>query len=113
MRDREEIHGYHAHIYYDESSRESAAVLREAIEGRFEVRMGRWREEPVGPHPQSMYQVAFAPEVFPEFIPWLILNHGVHDVFIHPETDDDLTDHSLHAMWLGTQRELKLEMFEK
>ncbi|HJU11943.1 MAG TPA: DOPA 4,5-dioxygenase family protein, partial [Candidatus Binataceae bacterium] len=51
------IHGYHAHIYYDENSREIATRIRSAIERSFQVVMGRWRDEPVGPHPQSMYQV--------------------------------------------------------
>ena len=35
------ITGYHAHIYYDESSREAAARLREEIDRRFEVVLGR------------------------------------------------------------------------
>lgn len=111
MRDRSDIHGFHAHIYYDEQIRDSAAALREAIELRFEVRMGRWREDPVGPHPQSMYQVAFTPDVFAEIVPWLMLNHGPHSVFIHPETDDELKDHSLHEMWLGKKLVLNLSMF--
>ncbi len=111
MRERGDIHGYHAHVYYDEDSQASATTLREAIEQRFEVRMGRWREEPVGPHPQSMYQVAFTPEVFAEIVPWLMLNHGPHSVFIHPETGDDLEDHSTHEMWLGKKLVLNLEFF--
>ena len=36
-----------------------AQELRSQILQKFVVKMGRWREEPVGPHPQAMYQVAF------------------------------------------------------
>ena len=58
------INCYHAHIYYDDASRDTAAHLRETIERIFKVEMGRWREEPVGPHPQAMYQVKFDPDEF-------------------------------------------------
>ena len=56
-----DIIGYHAHIYYDPQTRESAARVREAL-GQFDVRLGRWHDRPVGPHPKSMYQVVFTPE---------------------------------------------------
>ena len=38
------INCYHAHIYYDDASRDTAAQLREAIERKFKVEMGRWRD---------------------------------------------------------------------
>jgi len=43
--------------------------LRDAaeIEQRFTVVMGRWREAPVGPHLQSMYQVAFTNDELPNW----------------------------------------------
>ena len=31
----------------------------------------------------------------------LVLNHGALDVFIHPNTGDDLRDHRDSALWLG------------
>ncbi len=68
------IRGYHAHIYYDRDTRRSAAELRASLGERFDVAMGRWRDEPVGPHPQAMYQVAFGTELFAELVPWLMLN---------------------------------------
>ena len=54
-----EIASFHAHVYYDTATRDMAAHVREELGTRFEVQLGRWRDEPVGPHPKSMYQVAF------------------------------------------------------
>jgi DOPA 4,5-dioxygenase len=109
-KDASEITGYHAHIYYeDAATRAFAGVLREEIAARFKVVLGRWRDMPVGPHPKPMYQVAFAPEEFPRFVPWLALNHGNLSVLIHPETGDDPTDHSEYALWLGDKLPLDIE----
>jgi DOPA 4,5-dioxygenase len=103
------ITGYHAHVYYDAQSKPAAAALREAIEARFDVRLGRWHDRPVGPHPRWSYQVAFAPEVFAELVPWLALNRGDLTIFLHPETGDVLPDHRDHAIWLGDKAELDFE----
>jgi DOPA 4,5-dioxygenase len=103
------ITGYHAHVYYDEASRAAAAALRDALAARFQVVLGRWRDEPVGPHPEAMYQVAFPIEEFPRFVPWLMLNRGDLVILVHPLTGDDYVDHAHHALWLGAKLPLKLE----
>jgi aromatic ring-cleaving dioxygenase len=102
---------YHAHVYYDAATRAAARRIRKALGERFAVQLGRWHDEPVGPHPQGMYQVAFAAEEFPRVVPWLMANHAGLPVLIHPNTDDDLGDHSERAMWLGAQLPLRLDMF--
>ena len=108
------ITGYHAHIYYeDPETRARAGVLREAIGAKFVVVLGRWRDQPVGPHPKPMYQVAFAPAVFAELVPWLALNHGGLSVLIHPETGDDPTDHTEHALWLGEKLPLDIAFLRR
>ncbi len=104
------ITGYHAHVYYDADSRDAAAGLRAAVEGRFAVRMGRWHDDPIGPHPMGSYQIAFETALFAEIVPWLALNRRGLTVFIHPETGDDRTDHSDYAIWLGEQREVDLSV---
>ena len=107
------VTGYHAHVYYwDAAERAAAGRLREALAARFPVRLGRWRDAPVGPHPRPMYQVAFAAAEFGRIVPWLMLNHGTLSVFIHPETGDDVADHSTHALWLGERLDLDLAFLE-
>lgn len=105
------ITGYHAHIYYNARSRETAAVLREQLDETFNVILGRWRDEPVGPHPTSMYQIAFEPAEFSKIVPWLMINRQGLDILVHPESGNDLEDHGDNAIWLGEKLPLKLEMF--
>ena len=107
------ITGYHAHIYYDDESRPRAARLRERIEGRFAVAMGRWRDQPVGPHPQAMYQVAFAAPEFAMIVPWLMLNRDGLTILVHPETGDAYADHATHPLWLGEKLVLRLDILRK
>ena len=106
------ITGYHSHVYYDAASKPQAEQLREAIEAHFEVQMGRWRDDPVGPHPTGSYQVAYGPELIGEILPWLALNRNGLTIFTHTETGDHMADHRDHAIWLGEQQALKLSIFE-
>jgi DOPA 4,5-dioxygenase len=101
MTDPAKITDYHAHVYYDALSRARAAALRAMIEARFTVRMGRWHDVPVGPHPRAMYQVAFAPDQFPTLVPFLMLNRMGLTVLLHPESGRPRDDHTLHAVWMG------------
>jgi len=111
--DAARIEGYHAHIYYAPETRAVAERLRAAIGGSFAVRLGRWHDKPVGPHPISMYQVAFAVEEFPRLVPWLMLNRGELSVLVHPETGNDYADHTAFAVWLGTPIPLKLDVLRR
>ena len=97
------IKHYHAHIYYDPvSSRDRAARLRERVAAAFpEATLGRWHDALVGPHPQSMYQVAFPRALLASFLPWLMLNRDGLTILLHPGTGDAYADHTDHAVWLG------------
>lgn len=101
MIDPARITEYHAHIYYDAVSRERAAQLRAWIQERFNVRMGRWHDIPVGPHPTAMYQIAFTPDQFPTLAPFLMMNRMGLTVLLHPESGRPRDDHTLNAMWMG------------
>lgn len=101
------IGGWHAHVYYTPETRESAARLREAIGARFpDAVLGRWHDVKVGPHPMAMYQIAFAPALFPALVPFLALNRDGLDVLVHPETGRQKADHLHHALWMGAVLDL-------
>jgi aromatic ring-cleaving dioxygenase len=104
------ITSWHAHIYFDAPNRDTAWALREvivtALAARIEI--GRFHERPVGPHPMGSYQLAFAPAQFASVVAWLTLNRGALDVFVHPNTGDELADHRDRALWLGRSYELNL-----
>ncbi|HUL10042.1 MAG TPA: DOPA 4,5-dioxygenase family protein [Candidatus Acidoferrum sp.] len=107
--DPSRIEGFHAHIYYDRETRLVAERLREAIGAGFAVQLGRWHDKPVGPHPVSMYQVAFAVPEFPRLVPWLMLNRESLSILVHPLTGNDYDDHAHHALWLGAPLPLRLD----
>lgn len=107
------IRSYHAHVYFDADTRDEARRVREAIEARFDVEMGRWHEKPVGPHPCWSYQVAFEPPVLDELVPWLMVNREGLTVFLHPNTGDDLADHTDHVAWLGPSVDLDVDFFTR
>ncbi len=104
------ITSYHAHIYYDEAARPVAAAVREQIGERFAVQLGRWRDEPVGPHVRAMYQVAFGKELFATLVPWLMLNRQGLTVLVHPNTDRPRDDHVLYPLWMGEVLAVKEEV---
>ncbi|MGJ4902752.1 DOPA 4,5-dioxygenase family protein [Bradyrhizobium sp. HKCCYLS2058] len=103
------IASFHAHIYFDDATRTEAARLRQWMADRFLVTLGRWHDALVGPHERPMYQVAFAVDVFPVLVPWLMLNHGRLSVLVHPNTTEPLADHTAHALWIGSPLGIRSE----
>jgi len=108
--DARSITSWHAHVYFDADRRDAAMTLREAVAAHFgdRVTLGRVHERPVGPHPQWSYQIAFEPSELADVVAWLALNHQPLDVFLHPNTGDQLRDHRDSAIWLGRSYELDL-----
>jgi DOPA 4,5-dioxygenase len=109
------IRHYHAHIYYDPaSSRDRAAHLRERVAAAFpDAALGRWHDAPVGPHPQSMYQIAFPTTLLATFLPWLMLNRDGLTILLHPGTGDAYADHTDHAVWFGGVLPLRLDVLRE
>ncbi len=108
-----EIVGYHAHVYYDSDTQDTARQVCEEAARLFPVEMGRMHTRPVGPHPRWSCQLGFAADAFDQVIPWLMLNRQGLTIFTHPETGQHLEDHRDRAVWMGEMLDLNLAMFEK
>lgn len=104
---------FHAHIYYDPVTRDTAARVRAGLSARFDVQLGRWHDEPVGPHPKSMYQVVFSPNQFGEVVQWLMLNREGLNVLVHPQTGDHVVDHLNSSLWLGEKLQLNVDTLRR
>ena len=61
-----------------------------------------------------MFEVnLFNPQQFGAFIPWLVINRGPLSALIHPNTDEELRDHSQRATWMGQPLPLQLGMLRE
>ena len=110
--DETKIKYYPAHIYYgdDDAVRETAARLREKAWNKWpgKVRMGRFRDKAVGPHPLAMYQIEFDHEIFDEIVPWLMYNRDGLTILLHPDAEDAWRDHAWYPLWMGEKLDLRL-----
>ncbi len=106
-----EIRGYHAHVYFNAETVETARIVCAESARLFDVTMGRVHERNVGPHPRWSCQLGFAPEVFDQVIPWLMMNRQGLTIFTHPDTGEHLQDHRDRALWMGELLELELSIF--
>ena len=111
--DETKINYYHAHVYYGDvdAVREKASRLREKVwnKWRGRVRMGRFRDTAVGPHPQAMYQIEFDHDVFAEIVPWLMYNRDGLNILLHPDAQDAFRDHAWYPFWMGKKLDLRLD----
>lgn len=83
-----------------------------------ELRIYKFFEKPIGPHPLAMFEVnLFTPTQFGAFIPWLVINRGPLSCLIHPNSVDGEgkyidpeRDHTQRAtvswLWFGSYAEM-------
>ncbi|EJU03574.1 hypothetical protein DACRYDRAFT_49803 [Dacryopinax primogenitus] len=107
--------GFDFHIYYiqtDEEETKFARALHERIRREFpEIRIYRFWDRPVGPHPVAMFEAnTFSPHQTGALFSWLAVNRGPCSVLIHPNTDDPYKDHTELATWMGRVWPLRTEM---
>jgi aromatic ring-cleaving dioxygenase len=71
-------------------------------------------DKPIGPHPIAMFEVnLFTPAQFGAFIPWLVINRGPLSALLHPNTGDDIRDHTQRATWLGQPFPLQIGLLRR
>lgn len=104
------IRGYHAHVYFDESTVEQAQLLCEAAGKRFQIKVGRMHHKPVGPHTCWSCQLAFSRNEHTDLLSWFALNRNGLTILIHPLTGNDLQDHTNYASWMGEPQALNLDV---
>ncbi|MDQ6962184.1 MAG: DOPA 4,5-dioxygenase family protein [Mariprofundaceae bacterium] len=106
---------YHAHIYYNTENKEQAQQIHQQIlhEELPIDRLGFMHDEPMGPHPQGMFQIQFIDCYLMNIMEWLERNRINHSVLIHPMSDDLVADHRDEAIWLGEALELDFSQLKK
>lgn len=107
--------GFDVHIYFHQNSTEQTAfaqALWERIRRSFpELRIYKLWDKPIGPHPVGMFEVnIFTPAQFGAFIPWLVINKGPLSALLHPNTGDEIRDHTHLATWMGERLPLDLTL---
>jgi aromatic ring-cleaving dioxygenase len=107
------VYGYHAHVYYDPTTRARAEQLRETIASALGVEVRELSDASRGPHPVPQFRFMFTTAQFENIVPWLMLNRQGLDVLVHPLTDSSYDDHSRYAVWLGTPVPLKLNTMRR
>ncbi|SGZ47099.1 CIC11C00000003658 [Sungouiella intermedia] len=115
------IQSYDFHTYYnpaDEAEKKFTTEFREKVQKEFakeleagDLRIHKFWQERIGPHPIPMWELDTAgkhdPALFARVLGFYLLNHGNLSVLIHPRTGaGDLTDHTKYALWLGHKQRL-------
>ena len=102
---------YHAHLYFDNDTKQIAKQLSIESEKQFGLKVGQFHEKLVGPHLYWSCQIIFESNDFERYVPWLDENRNGLTVLIHAVTGDDLIDHTEYAYWLGSKVEIDISFF--
>ncbi len=96
---------YHAHVYFDPETIKIAHNVLDRFTSNVanwkNIRVGGVHEGPMGPHPKGMFMIAFTQEDFGNIVSWLMINRTGLTVLVHPETGDELADHTILPLWMG------------
>lgn len=106
---------FHAHIYFEPNTRESASALREKAEIELKqkiLNISRLIDRPIGPHPKPMFEIDFKEEDLGALYIWLREHHGPHSVLIHKNVSPEIPEHTIFATWIGTCLPLDLSKLD-
>lgn len=122
-----DIKSYDFHTYWregDAAEKQFAKDFREKVSQEFaaeieagDLRVHKFWDRPVGPHPIHMWELDTADKydaaLFVRVLNFYQANHGDLSVLIHPSTPaGDFIDHTKHALWLGRQQDLVLSILK-
>jgi aromatic ring-cleaving dioxygenase len=109
------LHGYHVHIYFNDVTKPKATEVHDSLVAQFGGQPSRPQFTGIaGPHPIAQVQVIFRKGKFTaDVVPWLMFNRQSLDILIHPLTDDEVEDHTAHAVWLGRPVALLVEKLKR
>nr|WP_067286581.1 DOPA 4,5-dioxygenase family protein [Marinobacterium profundum] len=103
---------FHAHVYFDAQTQQQATELCQQAGEALGLRVGRVHCKPVGPHPRWSCQLSDSIDNFGTTLTWLAQHRNGLTIFCHLVTDDDLKDHTDHAIWMGAMLPLDLSIFQ-
>jgi aromatic ring-cleaving dioxygenase len=102
---------YHAHIYFENDQRVTAAHLREQFQAMPEILfVGQMTEGPAGPHPIPQYEVHFLASALDKVVE--LIKISPLTALVHPLTEDDLADHTSLGHWIGAPIKLDLSVLD-
>ena len=103
---------FHAHVYFDATTRAAAQRVHDGLLARFAVE-ARWRDGPIGPHPIANVRVKLSAHQFGEVVPWLMRHRSGLSVLVHPYSEDHVSDHTERALWLGDRIALDIDFLRR
>lgn len=103
---------YHFHIYFDRGQLAQVEYITDQLNQFESLKIGRIRENPVGPHPTGSCQITVPGEQLAAMVNWFLLNRNGLDIFVHAVSGDDLRDHTEYVFWIGRSQTINLDFFK-
>lgn len=104
---------YHIHVYFSKEQTDIARGLQQDMTDTFgdKIPHDSWHDKNVGPHTAPQFLHLLPREHFEDVITWLNEHAGPLSVLVHPNTGDELWDHTTGAVWVGEKREINTQIF--
>ena len=100
----------HAHIYYEHDQFDQADLLRTFLTENFpQGVVGRFHQQPVGPHTKAMFQVKFDQLEFANLLVLIRPYTLGQSILIHPDIEDQVLAHTAEAHWIGPALPLNID----